>query len=239
MRSGWFPTPCLSFEPALVLLRGLLFASTLLAADPPPTLVLGIAGGWEPADAPWSLTTRVNTLLALEAPPQTRFAAVSNHRLEEARAILMEMLDKDGDGKHSDTERNSSRIILYGQSMGGAATLKLCRWLKKQKVPVRLNVQIDSVGIRDGKIPSNVQAAANLYQRDFGPIRGQSKIRAEDPARTRILGNWRYTYPPDKIFDTSAMPIGHRLILNPHLKMEFDPEVQLKVHMLIAEALRN
>ena len=60
-------------------------------------------------------------------------------------------------------------------------------------------MQIDSVGFRDGKIPANVQRAANLYQRDFGPIRGQSKIKAQDNAKTEILGNGRFRYPPTRI----------------------------------------
>ncbi len=209
------------------MLCGLLFAFALAGAE--PALVVGIAGGLEPAEAPWAMTMRVNALVALGAPEGTEFAAVGNHHLEEARARITEFRQRHPQG----------RIILYGQSMGGAGTLKLCRWLNKQKVPVRLNVQIDSVGMRDGKVPPNVMAAANLYQRDFGPIRGQSRITAQDPARTKILGNWRYTYPPDKVVDTSAMPLGHRLILNPHLKMEFDPEVHAKVVELILEALRD
>ncbi len=203
------------------------------------TLVLGIAGGWEPPKAAWAITTRINALAALSAPPDTRFEAISNHRLEDGRRLIKKILDTNHDKKLSEAERASGRIILYGQSMGGAGTIKLCRWLHKQRIPVRLNVQIDSVGLHDGKVPANVKEAANLYQNDFGPIRGQAKITAADPGKTRILGNWRYSYPKDKLLDTSAMPIGHRLILNPHLKMEFDPEVAMKVSELIATALNN
>jgi hypothetical protein len=239
MRSGLFQTPCTIPGPALTLLRGLLFAFTLGAQDTPPTLVLGIAGGWEPAEAPWTITRRIGLHLELQQFPNTHFESIGNHHLDQAKTLITQTVDLNHDGTLSTEERAKARIILYGQSLGGAASVNLCRWLNKQKIPVRLNVQIDSVGLRDGKIPRNVKEAANLYQRDFGPIRGQSKIKPEDPKLTRILGNWRYTYPRNKLIDTSDWPIAHRLIVNPHLKMEFDPEVSGKVEELIATALRN
>ena len=237
MRSGLFPTPCLLLEPARSLLRGLLFLFAFSA--PAQTLVLGIAGGWEPADAPWTITRRIATHLEFQRFPDTTFATFGNHHLDLAKKHITEQLDTNHDGTLDKQERLQARLILYGQSLGGAATINLCRWLKKQQIPVRLNVQIDSVGIRDGKIPSNVKEAANLYQRDFGPIRGQSRIKPEDSKKTRILGNWRYSYPRNKLIDTSEWPLVHRLIVNPHLKMEFDPEVSAKVEELISTTLRN
>lgn len=237
MRSGLFPTPCLPQEPARSLLRGLLFLFAFSA--PAQTLVVGIAGGWEPAGAPWTITRRIATHLEVQHYPGTTFQTFGNHHLVDAKARITQHLDTNHDGTLDQQERRQARLILYGQSLGGAATISLCRWLKKQEIPVRLNVQIDSVGLRDGKIPSNVQEAANLYQRDFGPIRGQSKIKPEDPKKTRILGNWRYHYPRNKLIDTSEWPLAHRLIVNPHLKMEFDPEVSAKVEDLIATTLRN
>ena len=253
MRSGTFPTPCLSPEPALFLRRGLLFAflaaalkaqnlsdfQTPLPLKQGETLVIGIAGGWEPSDAPWTITRRIALHLDRQQFPNTYFETVENHHLDVAHELIQRAFDHDRDGKLNDEERKGARIILYGQSLGGSASVRLCRWLKKQSIPVRLNVQIDSVGLRDGKIPDNVMEAANLYQHDFGPIRGQSKIKPDDKSKTRILGNWRYRYPRTKIVDTSEWPLLHRLIVNPHLKMEFDPEVSQKVESLIASVLRN
>ena len=224
--------------PAWLIARGLFFAAAL-AAQQPETLVLGIAGGWEPPDAPWALTARVNRLLAAEGIENLRLAAISNHRLKEGRRLIETTLDTDRDGNLSATERGAARIILYGQSLGGAATIELCRWLQKRDIPVRLNVQIDSVGWRDGVVPANVREAANLYQQDAGLIRGQSRIRAENEARTRILGNWRYHYGAGSSFDTSAMPLLYRAVRSPHVKMEFDPAVTERVVALIAGALRD
>lgn len=218
--------------------RGLFFVA-VLAAQQPKTLVLGIAGGWEPPDAPWALTARVNRLLIAEGIDQLQLAAISNHRLKEGQRLIETTLDTDRDGKLSAAERGAARIILYGQSLGGAATIELCRWLRKREIPVRLNVQIDSVGWRDGVVPANVREAANLYQQDAGLIRGQSRIRAENQARTRILGNWRYHYGAGSSFDTSAMPLLYRAVRSPHVKMEFDPAVTERVVALIAGALRD
>lgn len=237
MRSGLFPTPCFTNKPAQFLLRGLLFLFAFSASA--QTLVLGIAGGWEPAEAPWTIVSRIALHLEFQNFPGTTYKTVANHKLGAAKTLITETVDANHDGTLDPQERQQARIILYGQSLGGSATITLCRWLKKQQIPVRLNVQIDSVGLRDGKIPSNVKEAANLYQRDLGPIRGQSKIKPEDPKKTRILGNWRYTYPRDKLIDTSEWPMAHRLIVNPHLKMEFDPEVSAKVEELISTTLRN
>ncbi len=253
MRSGTFPTPCLSHEPAPSLLRGLLFAFLLAPASAQnlpefpatlplkqgDTLVIGIAGGWEPSDAPWTITRRIAVHLEQQDFPNTYFATVENHHLEVARELIERAFDHNRDGKLNTEERKGARIILYGQSLGGAASVRLCRWLKKEAVPVRLNVQIDSVGLRDGKIPDNVLEAANLYQRDLGPIRGQSRIRAEDTNKTRILGNWRYRYPRAKTVDTTEWPLAMRLFVNPHVKMEFDPAVSQKVESLITTALKN
>lgn len=201
--------------------------------------MIGIAGGWEQEAAPWTITRRIAVDLERQKFPNTYFATVENHHLGSAHKLIRKVFDHDRDGKLSKEERKGARIILYGHSLGGAASVRLCRWLKKDAMSVRLNVQIDSVGVRDGQIPTNVIEAANLYQSDFGPIRGQSKIKAEDPDKTRILGNWRYQYPRTKIVDTSDWPWAMRLFVNPHVKMEFDPEVSQKVESLITTALWN
>ncbi len=72
--------------------------------------------------------------------------------------------------------------------------VKLARQLKQMGVPVLLTVQVDSLGKDDQVIPSNVARAANFYQQNALLIRGRPNIRAEDPQRTTILGNFKYDY---------------------------------------------
>ncbi len=253
MRSGLFVSPCCPVEPAASLLRRLLFYillsvlpawaeshkqnfsdfTTPLPLKPGDTLVIGILGGWEPWDRPYRLVRRICLHLREAGLPNTYIETIENHRLELGRELILKAFDRDDDGKLSDAERGAARIIVYGQSMGAASSIELCRWLKKQGMPVMLNVQIDSVGLRDGKVPSNVQSAANLYQRDIGPIRGRAKIKAENRKQTVILGNWRYRYPFWKYVNTEEETPLRRTLMIPHLKMEFDPEVWQRVESLI------
>src|SRR5438552_15082299 len=82
------------------------------------------------------------------------------------RALAIELIrnafDRNQDGQLDERERASVRLILYGQSFGGAAVVTLARQLKKMNVPVLLTVQINSVGRGDQVIPPNVDRSANL-----------------------------------------------------------------------------
>ena len=72
----------------------------------------------------------------------------------------------------------NSRIIVYGQSFGGAPAVKLDRELDALGIPVALSLHIDSVGANDRLIPANVEAAVNFYEREGFPIRGHSLTAA-------------------------------------------------------------
>src|ERR1017187_7112284 len=81
-------------------------------------------------------------------------------------------------------------------SWGGAEAITLARELEKEGIPVLLTVQVDSISRidhNDRVIPANVAQAANFYQMN-GLLHGQSAIRAADPSRTRIIGNFRSDY---------------------------------------------
>ena len=83
-------------------------------------------------------------------------------------------------------------LILYGQARGGEAVHKLARELGRLGLPVALTLQVDNVGPPQETVPPNVARAASLAG-DWQPYH-PTRIRAEDPARTRILANLRYTY---------------------------------------------
>jgi hypothetical protein len=100
----------------------------------------------------------------------------------------------------------------------------LARQLKKMGVPVLLTLQVDSVGRGDKVIPSNVARAANLFQRDGLIIKGEREIRAEDPSRTSIIGNYKFDYSGKKI-DLAEVSWLKRLFRTAHTKMDHDPEV--------------
>ena len=149
------------------------------------------------------------------------------------------MLDVNADGELSSAEKTEARIEIYGHSWGASETVTLARALGKEGIPVLLTVQVDSVaksGEDDGLIPANVGQAINFYQSD-GLLHGRSLIRAYDPSRTRILGNFQFDYKTNKV-DCSAYPWYARLFMKPHIEIESDPKVWRQVESLIRSKLQ-
>src|SRR6266542_2492001 len=155
-----------------------------------------------------------------------------------ARGLIRRAFDRNRDGQLDAQERAGVRLILYGQSFGGAAVVKLARELERTGVPVLLTVQVDSVGRGDGIIPANVARAANLFQRNGLFIRGEPKIRAQDPSSTTIIGNFDFDYRNKKI-DISEVSWMKKLIRVAHVKMEFDPAVWALVEELIEKEIKR
>jgi hypothetical protein len=153
------------------------------------TLVLGFLGGWERWDDDHRSVRKL--ALRLREVPGVHAESIANHRLGTAEKLIRRALDTNGNGKLEAAEKSQARVILYGQSMGGGAVVKMARKLKGWGVPVMLTAQVDSWGVRDSRIPDNVLSAVNYYQTERLTIRGQREIHAMDPARTRVIGNFR------------------------------------------------
>jgi len=99
-------------------------------------------------------------------------------------------------------------------------------------------VQVDSVAkIRenDEVIPANVGEAVNFYQTD-GLLHGQSRIRAADEKRTRILGNFRFEYK-SKDIRCEKYPWYDKVFAKYHTEIECDPAVWSQVESLIRSKL--
>lgn len=204
---------------------------------PKSYLIIGILGGVER----WSSDTRPVNRLASELRekrlPNVYVETVEHIHTKLALRLVMEALDRNGDGTLDDAERASARIILYGHSMGAAAAVKLARELNKLKIPVLLTVQVDSIGTGDSNIPSNVARAANFYQNNSLLLRGVSEIRADDPEATTIVGNFKYDYKHKKIDLSDSTPV-ERAARSAHTKMEFDPAVWSAVEELIMKEIK-
>ena len=199
------------------------------------TLIIGFLGGWDR----WNDPNRGVRKLVLKLRDQSAgiFAeSISNHHQKLALKLILDAFDWNHNGRLDPDERAKARIILFGQSLGGGAVVRVARRLQTQGVPVLLTVQVDSVSRHDGVIPDNVAAAANLFQRDGPPIMGRRRIRAEDPSRTRILGNFQYHYRSKKI-DMSSASWRRRTLGGAHTKMELDPEVWARVEGFIRNAI--
>jgi hypothetical protein len=161
-----------------------------------------------------------------------------NHRGKEAHQAILRRLHANRDGALSPEEKQNARIIIFGHSWGASETIELARQLEKDGIPVILTIQVDSVsklGQNDAVIPANVLQAVNFYQLD-GLLHGQPQIRAANPARTRILGNFRSGYKT-KPFSCGQYPWWDRLIMKPHIQIECDPAVWNQVESLIRSNL--
>ena len=203
---------------------------------PGETLILGFQGGRERWDNERTGVGRLALALRGKNPPGVHVETVENTKRPLAVELVRRAFDRNQDGTLDDAERQSARVILYGHSFGGAAVVKLARELEKIGIPVLLTVQIDSVGLGDILIPANVARAANLYQRNGRIIHGEAEIRAADPDKTKILGNFRFDYKKKPI-DLSQTNWIKRLGRTAHTKMEFDPEVWEKVEGIILQEL--
>ena len=199
-------------------------------------LIVGFMGGRES----WNNKKRGVRKLALKLRamnlPGVHVETVENKKRHLAMELIRKAFDRNRDGQLDVRERASTRVVIYGQSFGGAAVVKLARQLKKIEVPVLLTVQVDSIGRDDKVIPSNVVRAANLFQRDGLIIKGERKIRPEDPSKTTIIGNFKFSYSGKKI-DLSGVSWLKRLFQAAHTKMDHDPEVWALVEKIILDVV--
>lgn len=202
------------------------------------TLVLGFQGGRQRWDSESEGVRRLALKLRGMRLPGVHIETVENRKRKLALELIRNAFDRNQDGSLDNEERARARIILYGQSFGGAAVVKLARKLEERGIPVLLTVQVDSVGRGDGVIPANVRRAANLYQTEGWFVRGEREIRAQDSAWTEIIGNFHFVYR-NKQIDMSGVPWYKKIFRIPHSKMNVDPAVWGKVEELILAELER
>jgi hypothetical protein len=199
-------------------------------------LVIGFMGGRESWDNHKRGVRKLALKLRAMNLPGVHVETVENRKRRLALELVRNAFDHSRDGQLDERERASARLIIYGQSFGGAAVVKFARQLKELGVPVLLTVQVDSVGRGDKVIPSNVARAANLFQRDGLIIKGEREIRPEDTAKTTIVGNFKFDYDGKKV-DLSEVSWLKRLFQAAHTKMDHDPEVWALVERLILDVV--
>jgi hypothetical protein len=204
-----------------------------------PVIVIGFVGGFVHAD------DKTHSEVQLIARLRSLYLAgvysdiLENHKSKSAYPEILRLLDADRDGHVTDAEKRSARIILYGHSWGASEAVTLARQLQKDGIPVLLTIQVDSVakgGQNDALIPANVNEAVNFYQ-PHGLIHGRRQIRAADPGRTRILGNFRFDYSEKPVACDAAYPWLLRHFSRDHIEIECDPSVWNQVENLIRAKL--
>jgi len=204
-----------------------------------PIIVFGFLGGYVRPDNMLHVEVQLAARLQSEYAPNAYAEVFENHKEIEAHAKILRLLDADHSGSLSDEEKRRARIILYGHSWGGSETIELARQLEQDSIPVLLTIQVDSITKRkedDGLIPANVAEAVNFYQPD-SVLHGRAEIRAVDPQRTRILGNFRLDYKSSPISCSDDYPWLVRHFAKPHAEIECDPNVWDRVEALIRAQL--
>ena len=201
-------------------------------------LVVGFLGGRDSWDNAEVGVGRLAVRLRNSGIDRMHIETVENKKRDLALTLVRNSFDRNSDGHIDGLERSSIGLIVYGQSFGGAAVVKFARQMDELDIPILLTIQVDSIGIGDGVIPPNVRTAANLFQRDGWIIRGEPEIRAEDPARTHILGNFRFSYGSRQI-DLTGLSWFKKIGRVAHTKMDRDPEVWDQVEELIRNAVER
>jgi hypothetical protein len=213
-------------------------SASVSVAGETPIIVIGFLGGLVRHDDAVHSTVQLAEKLKKQYPGGVYVETFENRRREDARKTILRLLDANRDGQLTSDEKLRARVILYGHSWGASAVVTLAKELQQDKIPVLLTVQVDSVarGSQDDSvIPANVARAVNFYQPD-GWLHGRETISAADPAHTRILGNFRYSYREAPI-ECKGYPWYGRLFSRSHIEIECDPRVWLQVESLIREQL--
>jgi hypothetical protein len=204
----------------------------------PPVIVIGFVGGFVRHDNAIHREVRLAAQLRKDYPAGTYVEVFENHRGDSARQQILLRLDTNHDGSLSLAEKQNARIIIYGHSWGASESVALSRALQRDGIPVLLTIQVDSItkrGENDEVIPANVAQAINFYQPD-GILHGRPQIRAADPARTQILGNFRFDYKVTPV-NCPQYPWFARVFEKSHIEIESDPRVWDQVDSLIRAKL--
>jgi hypothetical protein len=199
-----------------------------------PLIVIGFMGGRIHAGNLAHGEARLARDLDQQYPKTVHAMTFANHDAAHALRTLLSLLGTSQDGRPSEAEKASARIILFGHSWGGSETVHFARELNRRGIPVLLTVQVDSVeksGEDDGSIPPNVREAINFYQSE-GLLHGRRAIQAIDPKRTTILGSYKPSYKRTPVSCTGYSWFA-RTFMKPHIEMENDRALWSRIEALI------
>ena len=201
-------------------------------------IIVGFVGGFVRSDDMNHPEVQFAAHIREADPSEVHAEVFANHDGKHALRRVLELLSKDGDGVLTSREKERASIIIYGHSWGASQVVTLARDLGRLGLPVFLTIQVDSVhkpGHEDAVIPPNVRNAVNFYQ-TRGFIHGRSRIRASDPKRTNIIGNFQMAYQ-DRQINCDNYPWIARHLNKPHHEIENDPLVWEQIASMIDSEL--
>ena len=201
------------------------------------TIIVGFVGGFVRRDDLNHPEVQFAKYLR-QTYPSIHAEVFANHDGKHALRRVLQLLDTNGDGVLAPSEKERASIVIFGHSWGASQAITLARELEGLDIPVLLTIQVDSVhkpGHKDGVIPSNVRSAVNFYQTK-GVIHGRTHVRASDPQRTTIIGNFQMTYG-DRRINCDNYPWIVRHLNKPHHEIENDPLLWEQIASMINSEL--
>ena len=202
------------------------------------TIIIGFVGGFVRSNDMKHPEVQFAARLREAYPSEVHVEVFANHDGRHALRRVLQLLSEDEAGVPNSLEKEKARIIIYGHSWGASQAVTLARDLGRLDIPVSLAILVDSVhkpGHDDAVIPPNVRNFVNFYQ-TRGLIHGRSRIRASDPERTNMIGNFRMAYE-DRHIDCDNYPWIARHLNKPHHEIENDPLVWGQIASIVDSAL--
>ena len=191
-------------------------------------IVIGFLGGFAKSGDSKHPEVGFGAYLRERYAAGVQVSVLANHEHRVAMADVLRVLDTDHDGVLNSEEKKRARIVLYGHSWGASEAAAFARQLDPLGIPVLLTIQIDIVpkpGQKPMRIPANVEGAINFFQSESeGVLHGVSKVVADDPTRTKILGNIHMSYDGRHV-DCRNYPWLARTFNRPHHEIENDARV--------------
>jgi hypothetical protein len=203
-------------------------------ARTPTVIVIGFVGGFISHNNSAHSEVQLAERLRQAYPSGVDVETFESYSRDRARKKVLDLLDTNYDGTLTPAEKQNARIIIYGHSWGGSEAITLARELEKEGISILLTIQVDSISKvheNDALIPPNVAQAANFFQPN-GLLHGRSEIRAADPTRTNIVGNFRFDYKASA-YNCGEYPWYDRLFAKSHTQIECDPRVWKQAESLI------
>src|SRR5215475_4095939 len=97
----------------------------VIRAGAAPMIVIGFVGGFVRHENTVHSPVQVGQRLRKAFPAGVYVEVFENSKREAAHQRILELLDVTHDGKLSEEEKRSARIVIYGMSWGGSETVTL------------------------------------------------------------------------------------------------------------------
>jgi hypothetical protein len=150
---------------------------------------LGIVGGTEPSNNSHSGVVQIRDVLRGPEYPDVCARSYSPYFWRSGFHWILTHFPSHAGHLTSVELAGAPKVILVGHSFGGWGVLSVSRNLNRKGIPVELCVQIDSVGITDHTVPSNVMTAAIFHANDAMFLLTTKKIKLEDSSQTKLVEN--------------------------------------------------